>query len=164
MQNPRDKPLPEKCFLLHKPGICTSSNVCKYWLTESLTVRWLYWYWGDQLETLRMCLWQVRILHTDTDVTAIITLFLILLSWHIWDHNYFSFVAELHQIMIISLFPTTFVHFHPSAGLISWHKRRKCLIQILFYINYFLTLCIGSILYGVCWNWRTSRMTWAIWV
>ena len=36
-------------------------------------------------------------------------------------HDFTLFVADIHQIMLISLFLTPFdhFHFHPSAGLIS---------------------------------------------
>ena len=34
-------------------------------------------------------------------------------------HDFTLCVPDIHQIMLISLFPTPFDHFHPSAGLIS---------------------------------------------
>ena len=33
-------------------------------------------------------------------------------------HDFTLFVADIHQIMLISLFPTLFDHFHPFSGLI----------------------------------------------
>ena len=61
-------------------------------------------------------------------------------------HDFTLFVVDIHQIRLISLFPTPFdhFHFHGSAGLVPKFILTPCHTYIQYYIIYIINEVSGA--------------------